>query len=135
MLLSSIANLVSKIFPPLDIVVVPENIHTPPMEGFQVWNPHPHPYGNSILVSYFPSKKLGIWTPPPPPPRNFFNLPSLGWAWTFSGTTHSVLWYHAHNLVIFSKYVTTVTVISSFTFSGNGKMPKCYTYFSRCIQT
>ena len=36
--------------------VVPENIHTPPTEGFLVWNPHPHPSGNSILVSYFPSK-------------------------------------------------------------------------------
>ena len=31
--------------------VVPENIHTPPTEGFLVWNPHPHPSGNSILVS------------------------------------------------------------------------------------
>ena len=43
--------------------VVPENIHTPPTEGFLVWTPHPS--GNSILVSYFPSKKRVFENPLP----------------------------------------------------------------------
>ena len=42
---------------------VPENIHTPPMEGFLVWTTHPS--GNSILVSYFPSKNRAFETPLP----------------------------------------------------------------------
>ena len=36
-----------------------KNFHTPPMEGF--WNWTPHPSGKSILVSYFHSKN---WSPP-----------------------------------------------------------------------
>ena len=41
---------------------VPENIRTPPMEGFSNWT---HPSGNSLLVSYFHSKNLAFETPLP----------------------------------------------------------------------
>jgi len=46
--------------------VVPENIHTSPMEGvFFSLNPH-HPTGNSILVQpYFPLKNWAFKTPLP----------------------------------------------------------------------
>ena len=54
--------------------VVPENIHTPPTEGFLVWNPHPS--GNSILVSYFRSKNWAFGTPLPL--GISFNLPCCG---------------------------------------------------------
>ena len=43
--------------------VVPENIHTPPMEGFSNWTPHPS--GNFLLVSYFHSKNLAFEIPLP----------------------------------------------------------------------
>ena len=43
---------------------VPENIHTPPMEGFFVLHPPSSP-GNSSLASYFASKILTFKTPLP----------------------------------------------------------------------
>ena len=42
--------------------VVPENIHTPPMEVFFCLNP-PQPSGNSSLGSYFPLEILAFKTP------------------------------------------------------------------------
>ena len=42
---------------------VPENIHTPPMEGFLFCIPRPP--GNSSLASYFDSKILPFKTPLP----------------------------------------------------------------------
>ena len=55
----------------IDYCVVPENIHTPPTEGFLVSIPHPS--GNSSFVSYFLLKilaceislPLGISNDPP----------------------------------------------------------------------
>ena len=47
--------------------VVPENIHTTPMEGFFGLNLHPS--RNSSLGSYFPLKILAFQDPSPP--RNF----------------------------------------------------------------
>ena len=43
---------------------VPENIHTPPTEGFFVLQP-PSPPGNSSLASNFTSKILTFKTPSP----------------------------------------------------------------------
>ena len=52
-------------FPPLSeaYCVVPQNIHTPPMEGFSNWTLHPSK--NSLLVPYFHSKNLAFETPLP----------------------------------------------------------------------
>ena len=41
---------------------VPEHIHSPTMEGFLNWTPHPS--RNSILVSYFHSKNWAFETLP-----------------------------------------------------------------------
>ena len=67
--------------------VVPENIHTPPTEGFLVLTPPPTtpleiPF--RVILSF---KKIGLLKPPPP--WNF-REPSLGWAWIFSGTTQLI---------------------------------------------
>ena len=63
--------------------VVPENIHTPPMEGFLFCTLSP-PKKFQFSCFYFASKILAFKTSPS---RNF-QWPSMGWVWIFSGTTH-----------------------------------------------
>ena len=46
------------------LCVVPEDIHTPTMEGF-FFKLNPLPSGNSILVSYFHTKNWAFETPSP----------------------------------------------------------------------
>ena len=60
---------------------VPENIHTPLMEGFFVL--HPRLPENSSLASYIASEILNCKTPPPPPLGISNDLPWSGYEFFF----------------------------------------------------
>ena len=72
--------------------VVPENIHTPPTEGFLVWTPLPPlwKFHISLILSF---KKQGFWNPPPP--WNSSNLPWGGHGY----------FLELHNLIIVFLYI------------------------------
>ena len=63
--------------------VVPEKIHTPPMEGFW-FEPLPHPSGNSSSGSYIPLNSLAFKTPLP---LRIINHPFVLGVRIFYGTT------------------------------------------------
>ena len=73
-----------KIQPLTPYCVVPENIHTPPTEGFLAWTPHPS--GNSILVPHFPLKYWAFET----------QLP-LEFPLTFLGVGMDIFWKYTLN--------------------------------------
>ena len=56
-----------KLFSVVHCTVVPENIHTSPMEGIFSKTPSPLPSGNSNLALYLLLIFLALGTPPPPP--------------------------------------------------------------------
>ena len=64
---------------------VPENIHTPPMEGFFILHPPPSPYEIPVKLH---TSLLKFWLLRTPSPWEISNIwPSMRWVWIFSGTT------------------------------------------------